>query len=541
MIPRLSKGIAELEGSEQRFVWQAPDIYDQIMSNSIWLIYGRKGSGKSTLIEYLGKNNPNYEVEIFRPGDTTLFSEVSRIITSLKNEDKRVIEEAVSCAIDFVLISTMMRKRISLTGVLPPGSNKEKIYNFLVNQDLFEGSIASRAIKFITKALNAVKKGEYQGVLQAVQGDISFSSAKNAFLEELRNIGRTIVLCIDDIDEIGFSFSRYDRHFVNGLLMFMVKANKLSVQKQVDFRTIVTMPSELYFHSTLWGGDWITGKSESLAWENVDDLQALVNKRLAYEMNIKKKKAGPLVSDTFSISTEHTWNRVFPVYIKNKLDITEATFEYLIRHTFYTPRHILDLCDVVLSQFHEFENLDVVKETVSQNEWNRIIQSCVEDFCSARENDYRKLFSLIYEGLDDVLNLFCSRPVIWNQYQLTQFISNSGLKLKRKDTEKEFSGEAIIDILQQTGFLGLGQHSIKRAPQNNNRYEWHFSFLDKQPYRGGWQIAAIAPMFYDVYDIRPVRNVRITPHKSLLLPHRIENYLASYNIESNQFTRYANT
>lgn len=536
MLPRLSKVIGELEQEDLKVIWQPPDIYDQVMANAIWLIYGRKGSGKSTLVDYLGTDNPNLDVEIFRPGDTDLFRNISEIINGLKNEDRRLIEEAVSCAVDFVLTTTLMQKYVELSGALPAGSNRERIYNFLTNQELIDGSVLFKAINFVSKATQIIKsEADVGGVLRAVKGNITFDEAKRAFFHELKTKKKKLILCIDDIDEIGFSFSNFDRHFVNGLIMYMVKTNKRSIKEKTAYRVILTMPSELFFHSTLWGGDWVTGTSECLTWADTTELQALVNKRIAFEMNVKKNKREK-DEDIYSVSTEHTWNKVFPANITNKLGREENTFEYIIRHTFYTPRHVLGLCDEILSHFHKFTRLEDVRNNLSSTEWSGLIQLCVEGFSTSRETDFRKLFSCVYKGLDDVLCMFESRPFIWNRHQLSSYIANQELFLERTDTGEKYRDIALIDILQQIGFLGLGTQSVKPSPTGTTRYDMHFSFLEKLPYRGGWDIAVISPMFYDTYDIKPVDNIRIIPHQHLTLTHRQDILLSSYNEKTNQFT-----
>lgn len=537
MLPKLSKVIGELEQEDLKVIWQPPDIYEEVMSNSIWLVYGRKGSGKSTLVDYLGADKPTFDVLTFRPGDTDLFRHIAAIIRNFEGEDRRVIEEAVSCAIDFVMTIWIMRKNIDLTGSIMPKSNKEVMYNFLTNEGLIDGSPLLKAINFISKAAKAVKKGsDLDGLMQTLKGNISFEEVKRAFYKEIKEQGKKVILCIDDIDEIGFSFSKYDRHFVNGLIMFMVKNNKRFVKECVNIRIILTMPSELYFHSTLWGGDWVTGKSECLSWHNIEDLQAIVNKRIAHEMNVKKSKRRSK-DDKYSISTMHTWGKVFPSQIANKLGVKENTFEYLIRHTFYTPRHVLGICDNILSHFKNFNKLEDVKDNLSDYQWCSLIQTCVEEYCSDRETDFRNLFGLIYHGLDDVLSLFSSRPFIWNRHQLISYIEENNAVLERTDTGEKYRDIALIEILQQIGFLGLGVQSVKTSPVGSTTYDLRFSFLENHAYRGGWDLAVIAPLFYDIYDVRPVDKIKILPHKVLTLRHNYENLLATYDPKTNQFSR----
>lgn len=532
---KLSKSIAELEAENIKHIWEPPDIYDDVHNNDVWLIYGRKGAGKSTVIDYLGAENATPNVIIVRPRQTTLFAKILTSISQAKDEE-RIIEQTTVAAIDFALTVLILEELVPTTGIIKLGSAREKIYNFLTTNKLGGGGSLRKTIKFISSAIGNTFEllPNLSTALEKATGDVSLDEVKEALCKFLIEEQKKFVLCIDDIDEIGFTYSRSDRVFINALIVFMVRSNLYFLDKKVKGRVLLTSPSELFFQSSLWGSDWVSSKSKCLIWSDLSHLQELVNKRIAVELGVRKKHPR-FQGDKFSIETDQTWRRIFPMTIWNKRGKQESAFEYIVRHTFYTPRQILDLCDSIL---HDSEALlkhpDPGADALSP-EWSRIFQETVGNFAQRVERDVRTLFSAIYDNLDETLKNFIGRPNAWNRNQLTAFVTNKQMKLVRKHDMKVITGEDLLFELQQIGFLGLGTRSLDPAPVGVEAYTMYFSFLEDYPSRKAWEIAAITPLFYDAYDIRAVDALIVKPHEKLFLTATILRNLRTYDPERNTF------
>lgn len=535
MAVRLSKGIGEIQKAELKYIWQPPDIYEEVHDNNIWLVYGRKGSGKSTMVDYLGAESDKAHVIVIRPRKTNLFKRALTAIKDSSDED-RIIEESFANTIDFILTTRIMSDLVESNKYYPPGTPLETIYKFMLQHDLLEGSVLKKAINLFSAAGKLKIVPDVDAALQKIDGGIDYDDAKDALMEYSAEINKSIILCIDDIDEVGFSFSRFDRLFVNGLLIFMVRANINFLENESKIRIVLTIPSELYFHSTLWGGDWVSGKAECLIWNNTEDMQELVNKRIAMELGIKKNTPR-FKTDIYSVDTSQTWNRVFPRSISNTLGRNETAFEYLLRHTFYTPRHVLDLCDKVIAKILDNGRADLGLEKASNEitsrHWNNIFQESVQEFTGSAASNFSDLFGEIYDGLDDVMKAFRSRPIVWNRAQLLRYVEEKELQIIRPDKEDTFHGESLISALHRIGFLGLGTRDVIASPLGVYNYNVKFSFLEKTVYQGGWEIAVISPLFYDTYDIRPVENMIVNPHEKLSVPSKAMQKIMDYDISTN--------
>jgi len=530
---KLSKSIAELE-ENIKFIWQPPDIYDDVHNNYIWLVYGRKGSGKSTLVDYLGKKNGNNNVIIVRPRNSELFRKIKAATT---NYDGNIdgIEEAISTALDFALTSHMIRVIVSENKSLDDGHSEElnNLISFLRSHDLEKGKIFQKAIKFLSglSVEGFTITPNLTNLLDTVDAKVTFSDAKEALYEYVKIKGIEKLMCIDDIDEMGFTYSKEDKSLINALLILMVRKNLIFIERGIKLRILITAPSELFFQSSLWGSDWVTPRSRCLQWKELVHLKELVNKRIAVELNVHKSKPR-FPDDKYSIATEQTWNRLFPTNIYNKIGRREETFLYILRHTFYTPRQILDLCDFILKSYEQHKipiNL-IISQSKQVNA--SIIQSSVEEFSYRIRKDIIDVFSRIYYGLEEVMKAFQQRPNVWLKNQLIDFVKSNNLMLIEIENENEFKNENLIKQLQIIGFLGLGNRSIGGV---SNSFDIRFSFLEYFPTYKSWEIAAISPLFYDSYDIRPVDDIIVSPHAKLSFGFTSYQKLVNYNHITNIF------
>lgn len=527
----LSKDIAELE-EDVRLVWEPPDIYQDVLKDNVWLIYGRKGSGKSHLVDYLGTDKGKGAAEngviIIRPREDKLFPSVMAAIAEVDKADERIVVENVASTLEFVVVAMLMRRSIDLAGFLIPSSDRETIYDFLVNNGFHEGSVLHRAVGVLAR----ITGGEFKIVdhLASLLSDNpltkGFPDAKAALWRCLKRAGKAFIICIDDIDEIGFSFSRSDRLFVNALIVLMLRLNLEFAKGRHTLRVLLTSPSELFFHSTLWGDDWVETKTRCLRWSHHEGMQRIVNKRIGEQLNIRKNNPRGDY-DIYSDATPQTWNALFPSSITNKLGRQESAFKYVLRHTFYTPRHVLDLSDKIL-HFMGDKGVTVGEVgDVQPYDWSMAFQTRVEEYSCNVVNSFLKLYGKIYDGLDEVLRAFTSKPAIWTRGNLAAFVDKVCLSVTRRDPKKEYVGEALIDKLQHLGFFGLGSKDLV-SPTMTTAFNMRFAFLERLPNNRPWEVAAIAPVFYDYYGILPQDHTVVVPHERLSLSNQAWQEVAQY-------------
>jgi hypothetical protein len=102
----------------------------------------------------------------------------------------------------------------------------------------------------------------------------------------------------------------------------------------------------------------------------------------------------------------------------------------------------------------------------------------VEEYSCNVVSSFLKLYGKIYDGLDDVLRAFSSKPAIWTRGNLASFVDRECLTVTRRDPKKQYSGEALISKLQHLGFLGLGAKHLV-CPPMVTAFNMRFSFLER--------------------------------------------------------------
>lgn len=538
MSVKFSKEIAEVEDKDIQHVWQKPSIYRDVRKGSVWIVYGRKGAGKSTIIEYLERDNAEtYAVKI-RPPEFRIFQQVMAAIDFEQEPQHRLIEEGVISTLEFLLyIFLADRMTCGLEDkFVNPGSFEEKIYKFLTANGFIRGSAIKRAIELICSITEGDKikiVPNFSSVIEKDLGGIKFEEFKEALYGLLKALDKTVLLCIDDVDEVGFSFSLSDRIYIDSFIALVARSNTEALKRKAPLRLLLTIPSEIYFHSRLYGADWVDSKTKSLTWTTERSLFDICNKRIGLEFNVRKKKPR-WEGDKYSSEPDRTWGKLFPAKIYNKNGMPELSFKYVLRHTFYTPRHVLLIMDNLIEEI-DTDNPDIssFRSFYSDSEWAHVFRDSVEEFSTRLDKNFRDLYSKVYGGLSSCIEAFQSRPNVWRKRALLEFIEINSLELIDKENDDEtVSGESLVFVLQQLGFFGLGvRRSGGIGP--NIEFDMRYSFLERHPSRRPWDIGVITPLFYDTHNIQPLDKKIIVPHDRFIVSTDQFQRLGDYDYRNN--------
>jgi ABC-type lipoprotein export system ATPase subunit len=87
------------KGKDIKHLFQPPNISNTILRINTNIIYGRKGSGKSTLIDYLEILEETAVIIKIPTRNTAFFNRVLSL-ASEKDIDDRILEETISSALE---------------------------------------------------------------------------------------------------------------------------------------------------------------------------------------------------------------------------------------------------------------------------------------------------------------------------------------------------------------------------------------------------------------------------------------------------------
>ena len=266
-------------------------------------------------------------------------------------DETEFLEESTSVHIsnilDLIIHIDVMQKEIQEKQEKYLSNNEALIYEYLRNNDLISGSTIYKTLKYLRKITAGLKHIENLTNLLN-ESEPSFESAQEAFYEYLKTSKKFITIYIDNIDDFGFDFSVRNRSFFNALLSTTMRINSDCMRRKIPFRVTLMVPSELYDTAVLWNRDKIKTRRIFLNWDTEEKIRNLVCKRIAIELNIKKSKPR-YEGDIYSISKDQTWDRIFPEKIQNNVNKRENTLRFILRHSLYTPRTVLDICSAIIN------------------------------------------------------------------------------------------------------------------------------------------------------------------------------------------------
>lgn len=150
----LGKGISDYEDDTTvQFLFEEPYHYHRIFEDDYHIVSGRKGTGKSTIVDYQSiiSKSQNNTVIVIRPqvGDE-LYDTIKYIAQSHENHVKNE-RQNIAKLLEFIIFTTLMRHFIEgkedklLTGELAA------VYDFLTANKMIEGSIIRRSLRFLSQ------------------------------------------------------------------------------------------------------------------------------------------------------------------------------------------------------------------------------------------------------------------------------------------------------------------------------------------------------------------------------------------------------
>jgi hypothetical protein len=511
----LSKNTAEYTSEEIQFLWETPEGFSRFAGGGLNYIVGTKGTGKSTIAEYIKINfekNTNKKVLILRPtfDGGVWWNNLLENTFSLNQVSHSLRSAFIHATIELIVLAFLVyelkcfnnikfRAVTFLIVLLNKLSSRQKRFTKLPTSfDEFRIKLSELIIRKSSDAIN---------IVEAEIRSIFFKNAWKSIKDFLSRKQIKVFLIIDDVDEMGFAFSTTEILLIKELKKFVYNKNAEFIQHKIPLEIILTVPIEIWRETRDYNDDKLQPRVYYLKWEDNRKMKNIINKRIAIELNIKKKKRDSL-TEKFSASDRHTWLSLFRETLYNKRGQKEDTFIYLLRHTFYTPRHMLDMTAALINNLLEKYDQDVrdVIKNISESEWHNIVQRTVEDKSYELATNRITLWGELWHNIkiiEKILECFRKTPNIW---EFTKFKDHLNTKLK---IIPELTINEATSMLYKIGFIGY----VYKEFDDSNLYKMAFSYINydfSTSYLSDFIV--ISPVFYDKYQITPIGDKIILPH-----------------------------
>ncbi len=391
-----------LQQEYKKFYYNQSRFNAESLDGDVYLIVGRRGSGKTSLTKYFGfqgilKNAHSIDVD-----EPNVYSGILQSIADkpMLSADLSVIE--VGKIWDYLIWSLIFDEfrdndpAIKAASILVRKGNASHFIH-----DLLRGLLN----KYVDDS------GKVADDVSATTTSPIFTAAQAKVLEHTRK--EPIIVAID-------TFERYDRENVAMMVVtaaLIQRANEFNISyasKGIHVKAFVS--AEIFPHikeSIITNTTKFIRNPIYLRWKP-RDLIRLIMWRFYRYMQEKGHQLPAMEPDwdNFHDILQKLWNPFFGEDIQNLRGVSERSFPYILRHTQMRPRQLVVLCNQIArgaersGKFPHFKDVAI----------NKIIAESEYDLADEVLNSY----DLIYPRVADIITALTNAPVVFRGNYLDQ-------------------------------------------------------------------------------------------------------------------------
>lgn len=508
------------------------DAYNSIMDQDRYIVIGRKGSGKTTLINYMQKLDPDHYFENYKKikpieADSLNLDFIYNRIIKKYTKDFEDMSTANSLEVFWEIYffiycvyiigieieKDILDKNDDRFTVFKKAVNILKKKMAIVNEKLEYSNYKNGVFTCAAELLMNHLEGE---VLKNANIDTIFTSftnnlnartiLENVFTKKLfrdfclatYRCNKKILIALDGFNSqsedfrmktkklIDEDFEEYKLRKKFEILFYrqlMILTTRIKQEPRpeplylafgaIDFCLII--PQDRYDEIKMFDRDNIKRGCCSLSWDAVDLLEMLV-KRLEFHYKITTLDDSWTAKEKFNYILSNYFPNI-PAQIKVKIDGHNAfidLYNYILRLSFWRPRDILNNFAVIMKankirKPKSSETIQVIIKNLLNNNAKDIV---VSEFVDEYKN--------IYFNLKEFLESFEDKDLIINFEDFCGHISNvplnSGYNTEIDDTFEK------LNLLYRLGVIGL---HFPKEEVNRHGHSYHICFIFNeglQPY-----------------------------------------------------------
>ena len=505
-------------GFRDKFV--ETELLKPALSVEFPIVSGGKGSGKTAIQKWLLTEVNGFHAKALISFNNIEFSAVSKNLSELASASDVQSLTIIAHYWQYVIYieamkawASKMQERTAL------GLDATRVLGYLRDNGLVEMGPLQMFLKLITTSWDFVnnltrgKDSKYPSLPSSLTAhvitqvtnypffDQKFVSVRNSFLKQLVVSNQQILVILDEFDDVraksGASRDQMQLLF-DGLAQAVYN---LTIEE--DFATSIKVkaliPQDRFAAIAVRDLDKIQDSHWPLRWD-AETLREFLVARVRH------------VNKNFSKSFHRIWPVVLPDHekIKNEIyEVYEGSFEYILRHTMYRPRHI---------QIH----LNGIKRKLIAAELNdEVIRRSVRDTCRDLAEHFILENEIDHPNLKGFLNMFKGLPNVMTFGELNDVV---------KTALANFGVTTLLaekmNQLYEIGFWGfmqaLDEHKVHDLPKtrvipptlhDGKRYVFDFYYQNRYENIGASLapdvLVCTHPIFFDYCDQKP--------HPSLLV------------------------
>lgn len=474
---------------EKYFFDQAP-FNKEILDPVSYLIVGRRGSGKTSLTQYLNFQDTildSLHIDVDEP------SAYEDVLTQVADSGAQDFEVALKRVVKIweLLIWSLIFDRL---GIEPSHASL-----ILSEKEVFVEKTAAKKIKIILERLNRMSPERYES--------LPFDVTEQMESEEFK-IMRARALSVSEDTPLLISIDSLERYSVRN--EGMMRATAALIEAACNFNTKF---SSVGIHVKIFISDEIypflseTAISNTLKyikdpvflrWRPKDVIRLIA---FRYYLFLSKRDFQvPPMSDgdwqDFKVIRDKIWYPFFGRRIINRKGIEENSFAYVLRHTQMRPRQMIEICNSMarisigrreFPQFHP----ETLRSAIEQRE---------KHLASEVVNSYTK----VYENVGSIVDALHGLPIML----LGKALDKVAQRTASQWPSGEYSPYKFRQLVAELGIVG----SVRKHNEETGIVEADFEYNedDRLPLQTD-QLCVFHPMFVRKLAIKNPRSLIVYP------------------------------
>lgn len=461
---------------------------DAALDPRVYLIVGRRGAGKTALSHFFSFQKQMRSAIAIDVDEPDAFSQVLEQITKGTAQSREVAVPKIAKVWEFVLWLIIFREL------------KEE--DPRIRAACIFGDKSGRVSSFIRYSLKALlnrllqTKDDLLDQLELIIADERIKAGKAAVLELTRR--KSVIVAIDTLENYDINDaammratagliqcgSDFNREYANKgihLKIFVMAEVFPYIKEEIVLNTLKFVRNEVYLH-----------------WRP-KDLLRLISWRFYHYLGAIGKLADESKNidwDDYNDVREKMWNPYFGNSLRDRQDITELTFPYVLRHTQMRPRQLIVLCNAIAAQAERDRSFpwfrpEAIKSAIVQGQ---------NDLADEIFNSY----SSVYPKVGRIVEALSGLPMIFKGNELDKRAPLTASEWQAG----EYSPLAFRQLVAELGVVGRVRSVNEKAGFVEADFE--YSLEGRLPLLVT-DYCVIHPMFYRKLNVQLNQPFRVYP------------------------------
>jgi hypothetical protein len=440
---------AILKESYPRYYFENSQFGKKALARQTYLIVGRRGAGKSSLIEYFSFYNKRKHTRSIDVSDPEIYQVVLEKVARLLQENSDFPAPKIKVLWEYVIWALIFKEYSDKEDIIRAAD----LLDYRDENKTTPSRIILKVIQSIVARFTGINKNEIEEIMDDIKTKISsevFEKAKSRVLEYSRS--QEAIIAIDSIEDYPVSNSA----MMNSIASLIEFASEFNIQycpHGLNLKVFVS--AEVFPHlitSVISNPLKFVQDPLFLHWRPKDLLRFICWRWYIFLKDTKQIVDDLAIDfDKPQQTMDTLWTPYFGSMITNGAGFEEPSFPYILRHTQLRPRQLVIICNKL---FNISRNSNGMQQITSEA-IREAISSCEFDLANEIINAYKK----IYENADRILDALTGLPMVFKGKDLDRVAKRTVSQWHNQD----YSSYNFRAIVAELGIVGKIRHFDTRS------------------------------------------------------------------------------